>query len=189
MPKPDISENSFRVLHILSRNNAASQRDLANQSGLSLGMVNLILKRLTKTGYIKIITLDGRKLRYLLTPEGLSEKTRRSYRYLVRTIRIYDQYRQEIDRLIDEQLAAQHRKFLIYGEGDLADLVHVILKRKDPAVHVRISNRTRVLQHSSDEVILNCYLNGEKPVHGISVLEEVFNATHGVKEGELYELV
>ena len=56
------------------------QRDLARIVGLSLGMTNAILKRLVKK-------VNNRNIQYIVSPKGINEITRRSYRYFKRTIK------------------------------------------------------------------------------------------------------
>ncbi len=65
------STKSLEVLKLLAETSDLSQRDIALRSGASLGMVNLVLRRLVRTGYIKIVNMDRRKVRYILTAKGL----------------------------------------------------------------------------------------------------------------------
>ncbi|HON14399.1 MAG TPA: transcriptional regulator, partial [Treponema sp.] len=72
---------------------SVKQRDLAYTAGTSLGMTNAILKRLTQKGWITIKKVNSRNIQYAVTPDGINEIARRSYRYFKRTIRNVVMYR------------------------------------------------------------------------------------------------
>src|SRR5262245_39486260 len=122
-------DREHRLLDVLSRDAGLSQRQVARETGLSLGMVNLILGRLVKTGAIKVVSLNGRTARYLLTPAGVAEKTRRAYEYLHRTVATFRDLRVRIESLIAELYAEGAREFLIHGEGEVADIAQLCLSR------------------------------------------------------------
>ncbi|MDN5942376.1 MAG: winged helix-turn-helix transcriptional regulator [Nitrospira sp.] len=65
----------------LDRDGGATQRVLATKLGVALGMTNLYLKRLARKGYIKVTTTPRSRIRYLLTPQGCTEKSRLTYRH------------------------------------------------------------------------------------------------------------
>lgn len=140
---------------------------------MSLGMVNLILRRLAKTGYIKIRNLNKRKMGYILTARGLAEKMARSYSYLVRAIRTYAQYRSSIESLLDRQIALGHRQFALLGHGDIADLTELLLKEKGSAVLYRRWHEGTSPNPENGELLLDCRLDNTDPPVGISVLESL----------------
>ena len=189
MPSNPFSSKDLRLLDIIGASAGASQRELAEKSGLSLGMVNLVVRRLAHTGYIKVASLDRRKMSYLLTPKGLAEKSRRSYNYFLRTIRIYERYREQIDQLIEEQIRQGHHRFAVYGEGDFADMVKVILQSKRDAVQFETYLPPRMPPSLENCIVLNCCLEGNKPLAGISILENILGSHEQIPQGELHELV
>jgi EPS-associated MarR family transcriptional regulator len=97
-----ISEDTrFRVLHLLEENPHASQREIATALGLSLGGVNYCLRALVGKGLLKIQNFrkSGKKLGYLylLTPEGIFEKTHLTEAFLRRKMSEYEALREEIE--------------------------------------------------------------------------------------------
>jgi len=76
---------------------AISQRDLAGASGLSLGMTNALLRRFIERGWVKLLHLSGRSLKYMLTAEGAEEVLHRSLSYFTRAVRSASLYRDKID--------------------------------------------------------------------------------------------
>lgn len=77
-----------------------SQRSLAGAAGLSLGMTNALLKRFIERGWVKLMHLSGRSLRYILTSDGMEEVLRRSLSYFTRAVRSASLYRDKIDAFV-----------------------------------------------------------------------------------------
>jgi DNA-binding MarR family transcriptional regulator len=81
----------FLLLHSINdlskHQTGISQRDLARAINLSLGMTNALVKRLSQKGLIMMQKVSARSMSYVLTPEGLNELARRTYRYLKGTMR------------------------------------------------------------------------------------------------------
>ena len=123
-----MDENDLKLIVEISKNGNLSQRDLSHRTNLSLGLVNLILKRLTMRGYIKVSGLNSKKVNYFLTPKGFAEKAKKSYAYIFKTIDLVKRIREEIDRAIIDAYKSGERKFAMLGEGSLADLVNLALK-------------------------------------------------------------
>ncbi|HHU52443.1 MAG TPA: winged helix-turn-helix transcriptional regulator [Firmicutes bacterium] len=72
----------YKIMKYLTTEENLSQRKLAEKTGLSLGMVNLILQRMVRKGLVTIEKVNARSLRYILTPQGLVEKSRLTYKYI-----------------------------------------------------------------------------------------------------------
>ena len=77
-----------------------SQRSLAGAAGLSLGMTNALLKRFIERGWVKLMHLSGRSLRYILTSDGMEEVLRRSLSFFTRAVRSASLYRDKIDAFV-----------------------------------------------------------------------------------------
>lgn len=99
-------ELRFRVLRALEANPELSQRQLAQELGVSLGGVNYALKALIERGLVKADNFrkSGSKVAYLyvLTPKGITEKTSLATAFLGRKLEEYEMLRQEIESLKDE---------------------------------------------------------------------------------------
>ncbi len=74
--------HEYEILSHLEKNKDTSQRQIAIKTGLSVGTVNLLLKKMVRKGLVKLEKVNGRTLRYILTPGGMVEKTRLAYQYL-----------------------------------------------------------------------------------------------------------
>jgi DNA-binding MarR family transcriptional regulator len=102
---------------------ALRQRDLAQMAGTSLGMTNVILKRLTRKGWITIKKLNSRNIHYAITLEGMNEIFRRSYGYFKRTIKNVFFYKEKIDEAIGEAKRKGMVSALLVGQSDLDFIV------------------------------------------------------------------
>jgi DNA-binding MarR family transcriptional regulator len=99
------------------------QRDLAQITGISLGMTNAILKRLAQKGWITIRKLNSRTIQYAVTLDGLNEIIRRSYRYFKRTIRNTIFYKERIDEALYRAKGKKITSVLLIGTSDLDFIV------------------------------------------------------------------
>ncbi len=99
------------------------QRDIADASGASLGMTNTILKRLAQKGLITIQRLNARNIRYVVTPNGINEIVRRSYRYLRQTVQSISVWRDIIDQLVTHAKQNGFTAVLLCGKSELGFLV------------------------------------------------------------------
>lgn len=136
-----IGERELRIIEEINRDKNLTQRKISHRLGLSLGMTNIILKRLTNKGYIKVKGLNGRKVQYILTPKGFAEKTKKSYRYFLKTIHSLQEMKKKIQRLILMEYEQGKTHFVILGEGELADIVELSLKNLDNSglEYIRVS--------------------------------------------------
>jgi DNA-binding MarR family transcriptional regulator len=80
-------ERDLEILTAIEEGLPLTQRALAERLGVALGLCNLYLKRLARKGYIKIVEFPRKpaarkRLRYLLTPRGMAEKTRLTYEHM-----------------------------------------------------------------------------------------------------------
>ena len=68
-----LMETEFKVLSHLHENESTTQRHISKRTGLSLGSVNLLLKKMVRKGLVKIERLNKRTVRYILTPRGIKK--------------------------------------------------------------------------------------------------------------------
>ena len=99
------NEDHFEVLRKIQKNPNLSQRKLADQLGFSLGKLNYCLKALQQKGFIKIKNFKNNpnKLNYLyiITPKGISEKTKLTISFMQKKMQEYDELKKEIKQNVD----------------------------------------------------------------------------------------
>ena len=108
---------------------ALSQRDLAGAAGLSLGMTNALIRRFVERGWIKLMHLSGRSLKYILTSEGMEEVLRRSISYFSRAVRSASLYRDKIDAYVLGQAKAGFTVVVLDGPAELDFLFDYFCER------------------------------------------------------------
>jgi len=123
-----INEKEFEIVNILATGAADTQRELAIRAKISLGMVNILLKRLVTKGYLRVQQLDNRKIKYILTARGFSEKLQKSYRYTLKTISSVKTIRTGLQQILEHEYAGGSREFVIVGDGDINDLAEIALR-------------------------------------------------------------
>lgn len=107
--------------------NSITQRELADKLNISVGMTNLFLKRIIKKGYFKVTTLPKRRILYMMTPKGFTEKARLTQEYLQYSLNYYKFIKDKISaRLLDLQEKGI-RKIAIYGCGEVSELIALLL--------------------------------------------------------------
>ena len=96
----DDNQDHFNVLRKIQQKPESSQRELAEDLGFSLGKLNYCLKALKVKGLVKIKNFkkNPKKLNYIyiLTPKGMSEKTKLTLNFMKRKIKEYDELKREV---------------------------------------------------------------------------------------------
>jgi len=126
-----MSPNTYRDLHLLNEvanTPDITQRALSRRIGVALGLTNLMLRRLAKKGYIKITGTKRSRIRYLITPQGILEKSRLTYEFIQYSLQLYGRVR----RSLREQLASLgqtgRRRILLCGTGELAEIAFLTIR-------------------------------------------------------------
>ena len=128
----DIQEQrDLQLLNEVERNAAVTQRSLALKLDVALGLTNLYLKRLARKGYIKITTIPRQRIKYLLTPRGMAEKTRLTYLYMQYSLSYYRDMRQRLKVVLTALARAGAKRIVICGTGELAELAYISLREMD----------------------------------------------------------
>lgn len=114
--------HQLEILDQIEANPDLTQADMATQVGVAIGTVNWHVKRLLKRGYVKVTRLRGRRVRYLITPEGIAQKSRLTVRYLQSSMQLYRQVREQSRALLGQIRQAGYGQVVIEGDGDIADV-------------------------------------------------------------------
>ncbi len=110
------------LLEQIERDPDVTQASLATQLGVAVGTVNWHLKRLIAKGYVKVKRAERRKLRYIITPEGIAHRARLTVDYIEQSMLLYRRTRQRVRDSLAEVKRAGYDRVYIDGEGDIADI-------------------------------------------------------------------
>tara|TARA_B110001452_G_C14981363_1_gene343054 strand:- start:250 stop:567 length:318 start_codon:yes stop_codon:yes gene_type:complete len=94
-------DDQFNVLRKVQTKPESSQRELAEELGFSLGKLNYCLKALQKKGFVKLNNFKKKSnklghLRYIITPKGISERTKLTINFMKRKIKEYEELKKEL---------------------------------------------------------------------------------------------
>ena len=126
-------ERNLEILTAIGEGAPVTQRALAEQLGVALGLANLCLKRLAGKGLIKIVEFPKKpaarkRLRYVLTPKGLAEKSRLSYEYMAYSLRLFRRTRGNLRETMASFHQGGMKRFAICGVGEAAELAYLTLR-------------------------------------------------------------
>jgi len=110
------------LLESIEHDPDVTQADLATHLGVAVGTVNWHLKRLIEKGYVKIKRAERRKLRYIITPEGIALRMRLTVDYIEQQFILYRRVRERVKDYIVEMRHAGFERVRIAGVGDVADI-------------------------------------------------------------------
>lgn len=115
-------QRELAILEAIEQDPDVTQATLAQRLGVAVGTVNWHLKRLIAKGYVKIQRAERRKLRYIITPEGLTLRARLTFDYVEQQFALYRRIRRTVAEHITRVRAAGHTAVRLLGEGDVADV-------------------------------------------------------------------
>ncbi|MBI4365223.1 MAG: winged helix-turn-helix transcriptional regulator [Deltaproteobacteria bacterium] len=138
-----LTEKEEAVLTYIANHSRGSQREIAKVTAISLGLINVILKRFVKTGYLKISRLNKKQLEYIITPYGILESIKRSCRYATNTIRNYQLLQHRLEDLLAELEQQGIRYVSIHGNGELRQLLESLIRCRNGASDYELGTEHR----------------------------------------------
>ena len=113
------------LLETIEEDPDINQATLAEKLGVAVGTVNWHIKRLINKGYIKAKRANRKKLRYIITPEGLSLRAKLTVKYVENQMRLYRTIRQRVKEFLEEVKLTGHSKVKIKGDSEIAEVCHL----------------------------------------------------------------
>jgi DNA-binding MarR family transcriptional regulator len=110
------------LLDTIEHDPDVTQATLATQLGVAVGTVNWHLQRLVAKGYVKVKHAERRKLRYIITPEGLALRARLTVDYVEQQFNLYRRVRQKVKESVERVKKDGFNRVRLVGEGDVADI-------------------------------------------------------------------
>lgn len=114
------------LLDAVERDQNVTQRHLARELGIALGLANTYLKRCVRKGLIKMSQAPARRYYYYLTPRGFSEKSRLTATYLSNSFSFFRSARLQCGDLLRAASERGQRKIALIGAGDLAEIAALV---------------------------------------------------------------
>ena len=119
---PESARIMLGLLDAVEQDRAQSQRLLASELGIALGLVNAYLKRCVKKGLVKVRTAPARRYAYYLTPQGFAEKSRLTVDYLSYSFGFFRQAKTDCSELLRSAKGRGVSTVVLVGQSDLAEI-------------------------------------------------------------------
>ena len=116
------SEITLGLLNAINENSALTQRSLARDLGIALGLANAYLKRCAKKGLVKVAQVPSNRYAYYLTPKGFSEKSRLTAEYFSQSFKFFRAARVQCSGLFALCVERGWHDVALVGASDLAEI-------------------------------------------------------------------
>jgi len=120
-------QRTLSLFEAVDGNERISQRQLAQELGLSLGLTNAFLQTVLHKGWIRARHVSARRWAYFLTPEGFREKSRLTMNYLRRTMHSFQELKTLILQHFTELELQGCQRIHLCSEGDLQEIIRLCL--------------------------------------------------------------
>lgn len=127
-------ERVLELLDAVGKQSNLSQRHLASNMGIALGLANSYLKRCIRKGFIKISEAPANRYLYYLTPKGFAEKSRLTAKYLSTSFAFYRRAGDSCMHVFQKCEKRGWERILLYGMSDLAEIA--ILRAQEQDVQI-----------------------------------------------------
>ncbi len=154
MTTNDPTLRELELLEHIERDPDVTQASLAAQLGVAVGTVNWHLKRLVAKGYVKVKRAQRRKLRYIITPEGLAFRARLTVNYIETSMRLYRRVRSRVRDLLVDAREAGFTSVRIDAQGDIADICRLTCLEQGVAVVDGDHTNVPVLRARGTQVVI-----------------------------------
>ena len=117
------SDADLTILEHIENEPDTTQAGLAEKLGVAVGTINWHLKRLVEKGYVKVKRAERKKLRYIITPEGLALRARLTVDYIQSSMQMYRLVRKRSLKAIADVRAMGYNMVSVEGEGEVAEIL------------------------------------------------------------------
>jgi DNA-binding MarR family transcriptional regulator len=125
-------------------NSKISQRSLARELGIALGLANAYLKRCARKGFIKVHSTPARRYAYYLTPKGIAEKSRLTMAYLARSLSFFRQAREDFAAVFESAQTRGWSRIVLVGASDLAEIAAICALDSHLSIAAVVDGMTKV---------------------------------------------
>lgn len=115
-----------KLLTKLSESPESTQRDLATEMGISLGMMVNYMKSCVKKGFIRTKQISPKRWAYFVTPKGFSEKSAMVSKYLYRSMTFFRDTREQIEEVFRYCENKKIKNIAIVGDGDVSEIAVLV---------------------------------------------------------------
>ena len=119
-------QNELRVLELVEERDKITQRGVATELEIAVGMANTLIKRLVHKGYIKVKDAPSRRYGYYITPEGFMEKGRLVSKYIANSFKFFGEARRDYDAIACQISVGQVTGVCCVGTGEVMEIAQMV---------------------------------------------------------------
>ena len=134
------SKRDLTLLNSIEQDPDISQASLADTLGVAVGTINWHLKRMVAKGYVKVKRMQRKKLRYLLTAEGIALRASLTVKFIENSFSLYNLIRQRTRKVLDELRSSGLDTVRIEGDGEVAEVCLLTCLEQGIQVNEDLSN-------------------------------------------------
>ena len=138
-----------------------SQAKLAEELGVAIGTVNWHIKRLVEKGFVKVKRARRRKLRYIITPEGIALRARLTVDYVRQQFKLFRRVRTRVTNLLTSLEEADQFMIRLVGEGDVADVCRLTCMER----HFTLTDNPNAPTLMVDGIVVKLVMPEMEPEH------------------------
>ncbi len=150
---PDVKQHEYTLLNEIAQDSLVTQAGLSDRLGIAVGSVNWYIKRLVQRGWIKVSRLDRTRLKYDLTPEGMSVFTQRALLYARDSLKVYSDFRSKAKNLVSQLKQQGIRRVYLEGTDSMMDILR--LTCIEAGLGIDTTPRKIVLKTSGQEFVMS----------------------------------
>jgi DNA-binding MarR family transcriptional regulator len=120
-----IKNQEYELLDAIAQDPMVTQANLSTRLGMAVGSVNWYIKRLINCGYVRVSHLDRTRLKYHLTPEGMSILTQRTLQYLKKSLAVYNELRQKARAIVTDLKSQGVTHVCLEGDDEVIDILRL----------------------------------------------------------------
>jgi DNA-binding MarR family transcriptional regulator len=113
------------LLEYVGRGGEQSQRRLASELGVALGLANAYLKRCVKKGLVKVRQAPARRYAYYLTPRGFAEKSRLTFEFMSHSFALFRRAKADCMAALESARGRGYARIALLGASDLAEIAAI----------------------------------------------------------------
>ena len=121
----DIKQHEYDLLNEIGHDPMLTQANLSTRLGIAVGSVNWYIKRLIQRGWVKVSHLDRTRLKYDLTPEGMTVFTQRAMMYARDSLKVYGAYRKKAKTVVEQLQQNGIKQVYIEGNDEAVDILRL----------------------------------------------------------------
>jgi len=121
----EIKQHEYDLLNEIANDSMVTQSNLSDRLGIAVGSVNWYIKRLIHRGWVKVSHLDRTRLRYDLTPKGMTVFSKRAMLYMRDSLKVYGSLRDKARSLVSELKQQGIKDVYLEGDDEIMDILRL----------------------------------------------------------------